>query len=669
MTFRWASPAVKEGWPWSWRSAAPFLVGLFLLFNQGGKPAPLLALAAALSTLTALVPPQDLFSRGGRLPLFVAGGGLYFLWALVTALLSPAPLAAWRALAGISLFLGTAILSGAHWTAAHRRFWRMFIVVGTVVQSVVWLAVGKLLLPGNPQYASFWAAATLFLAFSLCVERGNPRWARAVGGAGLLAAFHLLWALPVRSGWVAAAVGALVYGASRFGRKGFWVAWLGVALAVSMAPARILKAEDATAFKRMDIWKAAVRGALDKPFAGWGLGQFESLYAHHALPQEAEPVRYDRTTAFAHNDPLQVFAATGLPGLLLAGAVLVGLWPSKRSTELAGEGAALSAGLVFSLFNFPLAIPANAWLAGGLAGGLWPSAREINTPATSRGSERVRRWVFVGAILWTGFNLVVAADSLRGDRRNPLLGTVDALWVEGRAAAADRLLHGGSPRGVDEAERIYHELLRGAPDRADLWRNLGHLEFEHRTGRLDAAASAYVAALDRKPTHAPWWLERGAIAARQADGEKAEIYVRRALSLEPRYVEAGLALGQLKRLRGDPSGAARWLTGLRSRAESWPRPGPGASAYQRAVLSRNESGLALALALCYIDLGRAAEALVELDGADRNNPEAWILRGVSLARAGQPRAAADVLRRGRARWPSDPRWENLMKSLKEPGRP
>lgn len=669
MTSRWAIPGVQFNSPFPWGAILPFFLGALFMLGDGGKPAPLLAIASAVGAAGTGLVSRHLFPRADRVPWFLLGGGLFMLWALLTALGSPSPLGAWRSLAGVSVYFGTAVLAGVCWSDTHRQVWRMFVLTGTLLQSLVWVGSGKLLLPGNPQYASFWAAVSLFLSLPLCVERQKNRWVSRAGVVGVLTSIHLLWVLPVRSGWVASAAGLLIYGAHRFGRRGVLSALLLISALSAMAPARLLKAEDSAAFKRVDIWRAAIRGGWQKPLTGWGLGQFESLYDRHALPQETEPVRYDRSTAFAHNDPLQVLAGVGLPGLLFAGMTLVGLWPRRRPGAFAGEKAALASALVFSLFNFPLAVPANAWLAGGLAGCLWPAAREIALPRPARWLRGARRMVFVGGIFWAVFNILLAADSLRGEKRNPTLGATDFLWLDARVSVADRLLHGGAPGGVDAAESILRGLLRGAPHRADLWRDLGHLEFDHRPRRWEAAEAAYAAALDRKPHHAPWWVERAVIAARRGEGGEAEKFLARALAAEPRYFEAALVWGQLKRLRGDPAGAARWLIGLRSRADRWPLPAPGASGYQRAILSRNDGGLALALALCYMDLGRAQEVLQELNGADPDHPDTWTLRGLALAKTGRAGEAAALFRRGRSRWPNDPRWGPLMKGLKETLRP
>ncbi len=631
MTLRATSPDRKSGASPVWPAVVPLVLLPALFVGRGGKDARVLSLAVAgVVGILAWSLWSDRARAMGR-SLFLRGVAGFVFWQALAAFLSPAPLAAWRPLAGASLFAGTAFLLGRHGDARHRLTWRALVVGGGLVQAVAWGTTGTLPLAGNPQYAAFWAAMSLFIAVSPVVDRRARPVHRAVGVVGTLASLFLLWSLPVRSGWMAALAGGLLWGSRRFGRRGLVGALVAGGLALAFVPARVLKSDDATAFKRVDIWRTAVSGILQKPMAGWGPGQFESLYARHALPQESEPVRFDRVTAFAHNDGLQVLAETGWPGALLAGLALVGLWKARKAGDAGGETAALASAFVFSLFNFPLASPINAALAGGTAGLLWPAER-------GPGAPMVHRYVPLLAIVaggWAVFNFILGVDAFRGTRRSVVLGSTDVRWVDDQAARADLLLHGGGPGGGDAAEVLLRALLRGAPQRADLWRALGHLESDHRTERTAAAGAAYAEALARKPGHAPWWLERALIDARRGDVAGAEKALHHALRAEPRYSGAALALGQLMRLRGDPESAARWLSDLRANAAKWPVAGEGASGYQRAVLARDDRGLALALALCYIDMGRPRDALDELDRADPENPAVSAARAIALARSGR----------------------------------
>lgn len=669
MTWFPARPIKNSGNPLNWLVGIPFLLLAALFAAQGGKDARLLALAVAVSAgavaFSLRVKPLEESAR----PLFLQSTVGFLVWQAVSMVFSPAPLAGWRALAGASLFVSSTALVGRHGRDQHREVWRLFVQGGTVLLALVWGAGGGLLLAGNPQYASFWAVVNLFLSLPVARESRTSRLQRGTGIAGAVASLFLLWSLPVRAGWVAAVAGALLWAGRRGGRRGVGGGLLLATLAIALAPARILKADDATAFKRLDIWRAAWRGIIQKPLAGWGPGQFESLYARHALPQESEPVRYDRTTAFAHNDGLQVLAETGCPGGVFVVLSLWGLWRAGRKGNRDGESAALAAGAVFSAFNFPLASPINAVLAGGTAGFLWPADTKEGARFPASAVRKAGAGLGIAATLWAGVNFVLAADSLRADRGAVVLGATDARWIDVQADRMDQLLHSGAAGAVDTVEANLRNLLRVAPHRADLWRSLGHLESDHRPQRAGPAEAAYGEALARKPHHAPWWLERAMIAIHRNDAPGAEESLHRALRAEPRYFNAALALGQWRRLKGDPAGAARWLAALRVRGVNGPKDVRGASGYQRAVLSRDERGLARALALCYIDLGRFREALVELDKTEMDTPETWALRALALSRAGRPGDARAALRRGRSLAPEDPRWEILMKKIAEPNRP
>ena len=82
---------------------------------------------------------------------------------------------------------------------------------------------------------------------------------------------------------------------------------------------------------RRQLWSAAVQGAMDRPLVGYGLGNFELAYQRHAFPVETDPVRYSRTTRFAHNEYLQLAADGGWPAFFILLAIGVGWIVAARS--------------------------------------------------------------------------------------------------------------------------------------------------------------------------------------------------------------------------------------------------------------------------------------------------------------------------------------------------
>jgi O-antigen ligase len=135
---------------------------------------------------------------------------------------------------------------------------------------------------------------------------------------------------------------------------------------------------------RLDGWRAAVEMFVERPFTGVGQGAFRAAFvdAKAALLEkgsvffEAQPFP---VFANAHNEPLEVAAETGLPGLvalgwalwllgrrLRAGAVVAA--PGERALAAAGLGALA----LLSLTGFPfriavVAFPALLFLAWLLA--------------------------------------------------------------------------------------------------------------------------------------------------------------------------------------------------------------------------------------------------------------------------------------------------------------
>ncbi|MEM1205314.1 MAG: O-antigen ligase family protein [Acidobacteriota bacterium] len=141
---------------------------------------------------------------------------------------------------------------------------------------------------------------------------------------------------------------------------------------------------------RLDAWAATFDLWLHAPLTGFGLGTFRQ-----SLPL-VQPVTMDGVWHHAHSDVLELLATAGLIAAALAVAGLVALYrclwrvlrrgrrSEDRAAGLAGLGA-LSAGLLHSLVDFPIAMPANAFallIVCGLAGGcglVEPKQRRVRT--------------------------------------------------------------------------------------------------------------------------------------------------------------------------------------------------------------------------------------------------------------------------------------------------
>ncbi len=123
---------------------------------------------------------------------------------------------------------------------------------------------------------------------------------------------------------------------------------------------------------RFDYWRAALQTAGAHPLLGTGPGTFQRPYARLKAP-ESEMAR------LAHNDYLEQFSDSGVPGGLLylawITALLVTLGRRLWRAETAPLEFAVLIGLVGWLAQgfteFGLYIPALSWTAFTLAGALW----------------------------------------------------------------------------------------------------------------------------------------------------------------------------------------------------------------------------------------------------------------------------------------------------------
>lgn len=305
---------------------------------------------------------------------------------------------------------------------------------------------------------------------------------------------------------------------------------------------------------RFGIWRESWRLLFEQsPFWGIGLGLYSLVWPPYRAPEDASG------GYFAHNDYLQIWIETGLPGLLLLLAVLIGaawmVWRALRRDNLLGavriEIAGLSAGLVaiaihsFVQYNFYI-IP--ILLLSGL---LLARLQELAVPprhATPRGW----RWRPDKHLSATGYRLIVLALALLPLGYFSSVGISAYQLSRGNLFAAQSLF--------DEADQAFAVAQRFWPNsdapliaRAGLYRAVlarGATDDEQQR-TLFRGGEELLAQAERLNPLRPDIFTLRAELYRQApllagsgwDTKVAENY-RHALALDPRHYRARLGYAQ-----------------------------------------------------------------------------------------------------------------------------
>jgi O-antigen ligase len=566
----------------AWGSLIVFII---MAAARGGKFMPVCLAGESLLLAAA---GAAFFFRGTSFPEkalapFLALAALQFASTLASLCLEGSILTLGRFWAAAAF----ALLARDAWSSRQRAAFEALVLAVSAGQSVFFMKAALtqegplLLLPGNLQYVSLWIALS---ALGVASSSKGPSWLRA-------GFFLLLTAGAVLSGnrSVLAALGAglLLIAHRRWGWRGAAALLSAAALAAALLPSggmeRLLKSADPAAWKRLDIWTAAWRGILSRPWLGWGPGQFEGLYRLHAVPQ-AGLLRFDHDTLFAHNDYLQLAAAAGLPALA---CLLWGLWGLFSS---AGPGAASTATAVFSFFNFPFALPVNGLVAGAVA-----------AADGGRGAPSSPRCRALGRALGSfllGLSACLAALLPRSFEDGP-----PERFFYGRAAVltarADALLSaaGGDPSAYAKAEGPARAAVSACPGRAEAWRVLAAAEGPRSPSDAEASLRR---ALSLRPRDAMWRLDLALAEEYRGDRRAAREDLHEALRTEPNFAEAAFHLGRLMRLDGETAKARRWLVGLAQRRPSVSSAAP-LSPYARRVLAWDEGAVRAEIALCRSD--------------------------------------------------------------------
>ena len=122
----------------------------------------------------------------------------------------------------------------------------------------------------------------------------------------------------------------------------------------------------ASGIHRLEIWDYMSARILERPLTGWGLGVAKVVPIH--ADELATYLYADATGIYPHNQWIELWLETGLPGVLLALAlVLLVLWRVRGRWAAYGLAAAAAA-LTGSLLNFE--ITTDSWWAAVAAAGV-----------------------------------------------------------------------------------------------------------------------------------------------------------------------------------------------------------------------------------------------------------------------------------------------------------
>jgi tetratricopeptide (TPR) repeat protein len=315
---------------------------------------------------------------------------------------------------------------------------------------------------------------------------------------------------------------------------------------------------------RLQIWSVALQGAKDHPWVGRGLGNFELAYQRHAFPFASDPIRYARTTEFAHNEFLQILVEAGLPAILLVLWGLSRVWriPKANIESYKSSKVLLLVLLIVASYNMLWHLPLFVYLTLLC---LAMIRNPLPKPVLSRNdSKRFLTWGL--SILLLSTISILGRCAIRHEwilqKRWTTLIRWDSrdaeAWIGWAGSQSElRYVIAGRTQAVMLApeDPYYREMLAAA------------LEATHQREAYALALEHYQTALILAPFRAPNALAIGRIWVVLGQPHKALPWFQKALSIEPNYWECDLWIARCLALQGEKEKSLRILRNLRKRHE------------------------------------------------------------------------------------------------------
>jgi O-antigen ligase len=360
---------------------------------------------------------------------------------------------------------------------------------------------------------------------------------------------------------------------------------LGLGLFVLAASAAIVwrfRAGDPYMWRRVEIWRAALDAIGDRWVVGFGPGAFAAVAPTYRFDDPGPVAHFGRTFTGPHSDLLGAFLASGIVGgVLLIALLTVLLYRGLRTTRLAHQSDPALAGgaaAVVALFGHavvddlfserPAAVVAMVLLLGALCGGRLERQRLWTPSRGARSAIMVAALVTVlsiEVIPWAADRWMRAGQPLRAaklDSRRAEYWIAAARGVDGDplprlARALDR---------VTWAVQARPQVAAGWAERAQLLEAACRGLLPERTICHEALQS-WQRVVDLAPRDAPARFALARLADATGDAARARAELERAISDEPNFLSARLALGHLLLRQADREGAREQLRQVQQRAQ------------------------------------------------------------------------------------------------------
>jgi len=405
-----------------------------------------------------------------------------------------------------------------------------------------------------------------------------------------------------RGGVFALAVGTSLVVGVRYGRRalGVLMLLLAVGLLVPNPFRDRLGAEHITnpvGYARWQIWQSSIHMMAEQPF-GVGLALYQYAYPRYAFPVDGQIARYGKIAHSAHNEYLQMGVELGVASILVFcwGVVMVTretVFVLQRRLRrwqrgvVVGTSGAIAGILAHAGVDSNLHEPALAILLT-LCVGIIMSARRLSgqvveplrtVPVRSRmvwsalvvamigmlmaatlklglawmafesGSRAAARQDFAKAI--ADYRTAITLDSGKALYHNSLAASYFQLFERLRddAAAQAAVAELQAAIALNPLDGRLYGLLghvyRSLSSSVTSSEPLGELNSEQRIALLHTARSAYEHAVNLEPFNPFYRLELGRLALALGDRELGETHVRRAVEIEPNFLQGRQWLAQL----------------------------------------------------------------------------------------------------------------------------